>query len=191
MVDTEVKMNQLGLLMLDEMDNKKVIDVVGVGLKYFPHNKKQLKQEEYDEFNLGSPESYERGLNVLRGIEVKVSRSDFRNGFICTSCNYNYVLIPTRLVSPSVLPKGVGLIEYNRYKFTCTPSDEEAPERRPFKLTGLRVVRRATYRNLPQFQIDHTIAEIAQRHSPDSHKDTLLEVTCNIEDPELVYQAPV
>ena len=35
MVDTEVKLNQLGLLRYLELDNKKVIDVVGVGLKYF------------------------------------------------------------------------------------------------------------------------------------------------------------
>ena len=59
------------------------------------------------------PRYLEVRQNILRGIEVKVSRADFRNGFFCTGCNYNYLLTPMRLVSPSILPTGVGLIEYN------------------------------------------------------------------------------
>ena len=101
MVDIEVKLNQLGLQRYLELDNKKVIDVIGVGLKYFPWSKRKIQDDDYDDFELSKPEQYEIGYNVLRGIEVKVSKSDFKNGFVCTSANYNYVMAPTKLVSPN------------------------------------------------------------------------------------------
>ncbi len=96
MVETEVKLNQLGLLRYIELD-KKIIDVVGVGLKYFQWNQHKIQDELIDDFKLTKPEKYEIGYNILRGIEVKVSKSDFKNGFICTGTNYNYVLAPMRL----------------------------------------------------------------------------------------------
>ena len=105
MVDTEVKLNRLGLDRYTEMDNKKVIDVVGIGLKHLPLKRVRFKNGEYDHFHIPDYRRYECAFNVLRGIEVKVSRSDFKNGFICTSCNYNYVLTPMKLVSPSIIPK--------------------------------------------------------------------------------------
>ena len=186
MVDTEVKLNQLGLLRYLELDNKQVIDVVGVGLKYFPWSRRKIQDELYDDFELEKPEQYEIGYNILRGIEVKVSKSDFKNGFICTGTNYNYVLTPTKLVSPSILPKGVGLIEYNRYKFDVTENDlEKKTMPRPFNISGLKVVRRAQYRNLPQFHIDHTIAMIAQRRIGNL-RETYREVLEGLTNPELV-----
>ena len=185
-VDTEVKLNKLGLLKYLELDNKKVIDVVGVGLKYFPWSRRKIQDELYDDFELDTPEQYEIGYNIIRGIEVKVSKSDFKNGFICTGTNYNYVLTPTKLISPSLLPKGVGLIEYNRYKFKVTEKElEENTALRPFKIEGLRVVKRAQYRNLPQFHIDHVVAMIAQRQT--SKHETYNEVLKELDNPELVY----
>ena len=182
-----MKLNQLGLLRYLELDNKQVIDVVGVGLKYFPWSRRKIQDELYDDFELENPEQYEIGYNILRGIEVKVSKGDFKNGFICTGTNYNYVLTPTKLISPSILPKGVGLIEYNRYKFDVTENDlEEKPKSRPFKISGLRVVKRAQYRNLPQFHIDHTIAMIAQRRTG-KQQETYREVIEGLTNPELVY----
>lgn len=191
MVDTEVKLNQLGLLRYLELDNKKVIDVVGVGLKYFPWSRRKIQDELYDDFELSDPDQYEIGYNILRGIEVKVSKSDFKNGFICTGTNYNYVLAPTKLISPSLLPKGVGLIEYNRYKFEVTENDlEENPAQRPYKFNGLRVVKRAQYRNLPQFHIDHTISMIAQRRT-NNRQETYNQVKEGLTDQELVYVPPI
>jgi hypothetical protein len=134
------------------------------------------------------PDLHDVGVNVLRGVEAKVSRSDFKNGFICSGCNYNYVLTPIRLVSPSLLPRGVGLIEYNRYKFSCEPSDD--PKRRPYRMSGLRVIRRANYRELPRFQVDHAIAAIAKRRLSETKREALAEVLTSLEDTELVYQTP-
>ena len=191
MVDTEVKLNQLGLLRYMELDNKQVIDVVGVGLKYFPWSRRKIQDELYDDFDLEKPEQYEIGYNILRGIEVKVSKSDFKNGFICTGTNYNYVLTPTKLISPSILPKGVGLIEYNRYKFDVSENDlDEKPKPRPFNISGLKVIKRAQYRNLPQFHIDHVISMIAERRT-NNQKETYREVVDGLTDPELVYNLVV
>jgi hypothetical protein len=186
MVDIEVKLNQLGLDRYLELDNKKVIDVIGVGLKYFPWKRRKIQDEEYDDFELFKPEQYDIGYNVLRGIEVKVSKSDFKNGFVCTSANYNYVMTPTKLVSPSLVPKGVGLIEYNRYKFDVEENDDEREGSRPFKIDGVRVVKRATYRHIPQFHIDHVISLIAQRTLTSIEED-YIQVLSGINDPELVY----
>ena len=187
MVDTEVKLNQLGLLRYLELDNKKVIDVVGIGLKYFPWSRRKIQDELYDDFELDTPEKYEIGYNIIRGIEVKVSKSDFKNGFICTGTNYNYVLTPTKLISSSLLPKGVGLIEYNRYKFNVIEKElEENSMSRPFKIEGLKVVKRAQFRNLPQFHIDHVVAMIAQRQTDNKH-ETYNEILEELDNPELVY----
>ena len=185
MVDIEVKLNQLGLNRFLELDNKKVIDVIGVGLKYFPWKQRKIQDEKYDDFKLPQPDQYEIGYNVLRGIEVKVSKSDFKNGFVCTSANYNYVMAPTKLVSPSLVPKGVGLIEFNKYKFGVEETDDERPFSRPFKISGVRVVKKAKYRSIPQFQIDHVISLIAQRKS--SMENDYKQVLSGIDNPELVY----
>lgn len=191
MVETEVKLNQLGLLRYLELDNKKVIDVVGVGLKYFPWNRRKIQDELIDDFELVKPEKYEIGYNILRGIEVKVSKSDFKNGFVCTGTNYNYVLAPMKLISPGLLPKGVGLIEYNRYKFDVQENErQENLLERPYRFNGLRVVKRARYRTLPQFHIDHVIATIAQRRTW-NRNEIFSNVIDGMTDPELVYSLEV
>jgi|GEM_PF-2020019 len=191
-VETEVALNHLGLLRYCELDNKTVVDVVGVGLKYFDYRRRKIQSEEYGDFKLDNQEQYVIGYNVLRGIEVKVSRGDFRNGFACTGCNYNYLLTPMRLVSPGVVPRGVGLIEYNRYKFSCEPVDQEDgnPGRRSFKLRGLRVVKPATYRHLPQFHIDHVIEQISRRRDASDQISTYLNVAESMKDPDLLYVQP-
>jgi len=191
-VETEVALNHLGLLRYCELDNKKVVDVVGVGLKYFDYRRRKIQDEEYGDFKMYNPEQYVIGYNVLRGVEVKVSRGDFRNGFACTGCNYNYLLTPMKLVSPGVVPRGVGLIEYNRYKFSCEPveQDDGNPGRRPFKLRGLRVVKPATYRHIPRFHIDHVIEQISRRRNASDQISTYLNVAESMKDPDLLYVQP-
>ena len=192
MVDTEVKLNQLGLLRHLEIDNKKIIDVVGVGLKYYPwRSHRRIHNEFYDDFELEAPDKYEIGYNILRGIEVKVTKNDFKNGFICYGTNYNYVLTPMKLISPSLLPKGVGLIEYNKYKFDVSKNDfEKIQTVKPFKIKGLRVIKRANYRKLPQFHIDHVISMIAKRRTS-YQNEAYREVFESLMNPELVYNLSV
>ena len=64
-------------LVPDELDNHKIIDLLGVGKKYIPYDK-QVENER------GYKQSY---FEVLRGIEIKVSRSDFKRGFVQSGCN--------------------------------------------------------------------------------------------------------
>jgi len=185
-VEEEVPLNRLGLTPFTGLDNKKVIDVLGVGLRY---REPERPGEGFEGFELGDPQRYLFGYNILRGVEVKVSRSDYRSGFVCSGCNYNYVLTPMRMVSPSELPGGVGLVEFNRYKFGCGLREEgEARDGRPFKLTGLRVVRRPSYRRVPQFQVDHVVAEVARRRV--RYRDVLEDVMRCMGDPELIYREP-
>lgn len=138
LVSTEVYLSRKGQQKIHSLDDHKVIDVLGVGERYNRNGER---------------------TNILKGIEVKVSRSDFKNGFACSGCNFNYVLTPMRLVAPWEVPKEVGLIEYNKYKFQCSLSDYDK-----FSFKGLRVVRKSKFRKIPQYQIDNTIANIL-RHS--------------------------
>jgi hypothetical protein len=192
MVDTEVKLNQLGLLRYLELDNKKIIDVIGVGLKYYPwRSHRKIRDEQYEDFELETPDKYEIGYNILRGIEVKVTKNDFQNGFICFGTNYNYVLTPMKLISPSLLPKGVGLVEYNKYKFDVSKNDSEKLSLvKPFNIKGLRVIKRANYRKLPQFHIDHVISMIAQRRIG-YQNEAYKEVLEGLMNPDLVYNLTV
>jgi hypothetical protein len=149
MVDTEVSLSRFGQRRLGDLDARHVIDVCGVGerlreVRGLPHG---------EERGL-----YEAGENILRGVEVKVSRSDFRSGFVCTGCNYNYLLTPMRLVAPWEVPQGVGLIEYNKHKFSVEPTDEDR-----LAFTGLRVVRKASFRSIGRIQVDNAVAGIARR----------------------------
>jgi len=189
LVDTEVKLNHLGLKRLEELDNHTVIDVCGVGLKYFPQGKKRLRQDDFDEFELVNPYKYELGSNILRGVEVKVSRSDFRNGFICSGCNYHYVLTPMRLIAHHEVPKGVGLIQYNKYKFSCELNTEDpyTNSKRAFNMKGLRVIKRPTYRNIPQFQIDNAIERMLTRSREQDLRKVMHEIRKSMKGEDMVY----
>ena len=147
LVDTEVQLCRYGQQMIHTLDDHHIVDVCGVGERFYNIKDNSLGRGEY-----------EVTRNILRGIEVKVSRSDFRNGFICTACNYNYLLTPMRLVAPWEVPKGVGLIEYNKYKFKV-----ELTEENKFKFEGLRVVKKSRHRTITPFQVDNATAYIARR----------------------------
>jgi hypothetical protein len=152
LVDTEVSLGRLGNS--HELDGHHVIDACGVGERFFRPQGRSLSDF------LGEGGEYEVKRNVLRGVEVKVSRSDFMNGFVCSCCNFNYLLTPMRLVAAWEVPRGVGLIEYNRHKFSVELEGEEG-----FRFRGLRAVRKAAYRGLRQYQIDNATARIARSSS--------------------------
>jgi hypothetical protein len=93
-----------------------------------------------------------------------------------------------KLISPSILPRDVGLIEYNRYKFQCSLNEEETHNKKPFKIKGLRMIKKPKFRKVPQFHVDHAINQIALRQSkPES---VYIKVIDELSDPELVYQDP-
>jgi len=82
-----------------------------------------------------------------------------------SSLSYHYMLTPMRLLTAREVPKGVGLIEFNKYKFSCelNRDDSDATLKRAFNLKGLTVVKRPMFRNIQQFQIDHATSLMARR----------------------------
>jgi hypothetical protein len=163
LVDTEVPLTRYGQRRLHALDERHVIDVCGLGERF---SKLGWGAAQGDD----GPNSrdYEVKRNVLRGIEVKVSRSDFRNGFVCTGCSYNYLLTPMRLVSPSEVPRGVGLIEYNRYKFAAELNEDGA-----FALRGVRVVRRPAFKRIRHYQVDNATSRMVCRLNVNRPKELL------------------
>lgn len=132
-------------------------------MKYVSSREKSKhSKQEFKELVIRNIDEYSFGYNILRGIEVKVSRSDFKNGFICSGCNYNYILTPMRLLAQYEVPSGVGLIEYNKHKFSCELGSvyKSNPARRTFRLKGVKIVKKPVYKTVPQFQIDNAISSI-------------------------------
>lgn len=163
LVDTEIPLTMFGQRRLHDLDGHHVIDVCGVGERFF------TPDEGYsDERGRGD---YELKRNILRGVEVKVSKSDLRNGFVCSGCNYNYLLAPMRLVPPSALPRGVGLVEYNRYKFSAELVGDDR-----FCFEGLRVVRNPSFKRVRHYMVDNATAHMSQRRLTGSLDDLLDEM---------------
>jgi hypothetical protein len=77
-----------------------------------------------------------------------------------------------RLVSPGSLPPGVGLIEYNRYKFSA-----ELREEGPFGLKGLRVVRKASFQSISRYQVDNATSIMIRRQIENQLEEMLRELT--------------
>jgi len=181
LVDKEVPLSQIGLIRYTNLDMRTVIDALGVGMR---HSTLNGHTEGSDDFDPSELNGVEAGECTLRGVEVKVTRSDFHAGFACSGCNYHYLLTPLRLLSPWEVPKGIGLIEYNKHKFTCE-YDEKLLDR-PYKFDGLRVVKHATYRQIPRFIIDCAIANIARRNLNLTRRRIVDEVMQGSSSPPLV-----
>ena len=131
-----------------ELDNHFIMDVVGMGKKYIPY------MQRGPNFKYSDDNYYQE---ILRGIEVKVSKADLKNGFCCTGCNYHYLLTPMRLVNPADLPKWVGLLEYSKHKFKVSYGYNG------FTLEGLRVVKKPKFREITERQLQKTIVAIGTR----------------------------
>ena len=78
------------------------------------------------------------GNNIV-GIEVKVSLNDYKNGFIFSGCNYNFLLTPMKILTPSKLPSGVGLLEFNKHKWSYEVSKSGS-----INLEGIRLLKKFT-----------------------------------------------
>jgi len=157
LADLEVPINRIGLERFGSMDTRTVIDALGIGLRRGNFQDSDVV-EGIDRETLNCAEVYEC---ITRGVEVKVTRGDFRAGFACSGCNYHYLLTPLKLLSPSEVPAGVGLIEYNKYKFSAKPDNSDPY--RPFRIEGLRVLRRPLFHRVPRFQVDGAVAHLGWR----------------------------
>ena len=82
---------------------------------------------------------------------------------------YAVSVTPMRLVAPWEVPKGVGLVEYNKYKFSV-----ELTEENKFQFKGLRVVKKSQHRSISPFQVDNATAYIARRRT-NSRLEKILE----------------
>lgn len=94
----------------DKHSNKKVVDCVGV----------------------------DKSQETTYGIEVKVSRNDFKNGY-STRCNYNYVMCPTDMIDKTELPDYVGLI------YVDTDGVQFITNSKEQRLQGVNLVKKAKY----------------------------------------------
>jgi hypothetical protein len=94
----------------DEISNKKFVDCVGVD-----------KRQEY-----------------TYGIEAKVSKSDFNNGY-STRCNYNYIICPDGLIEPNELPDYVGLIYVDLENVVFITNSKEK------RIQGLTMVKKSKF----------------------------------------------
>jgi len=67
-----------------------------------------------------------------------------------------------KLLSPSIIPDGVGLIEFNKHKWRFDLSENGL-----FKLQGLRLVKPSQHHVIPQFQVDNIVSSLFRRHVSD------------------------
>jgi len=139
---TEVYVRRKYDELLSPLDNKQIIDVVGVGVKPIMVVDKIYADGYKSRRKIGEE-------IVLRGIEVKVSRADFKNGFVASGCNYNYLLTPIGMVAKSEVPKTVGLLEFD-------PSWK-------YQASRLKITKRPRYKPIDDFYITKIRHELAQR----------------------------
>ena len=167
LVATEVHITSLRRKITSHLDNHLIIDVCGVGEKYVPLHKREFEwKEDVFKFKYSGREIPRRWkeykgkskFNIVRGLEVKVSRSDFKNGFVCSGCNYNYLMIPEGLVYSNEVPKNVGVVKVDmkNFKSSFDPIDR-------FSFQGLRVTHTPKFQQVEQWQIDNAISHIARR----------------------------
>lgn len=129
---------------------KQFIDACGVGIQYISQWEREFG---------GKPKEYNRV--IIRGIEVKTSRSDYHNGFVRSGCNYNYLLTPKGLLKKTEIPQKMGLIEYEENKFSCDKAWNN-----PFQFKGLRVVKRPVKQDLSDKDFKMITFEIGRKMRP-------------------------
>jgi hypothetical protein len=161
LVATEVHVGLSRERLNSELDAHSIIDVCGVGEKYISQYQRpnSLIVDSHD----GSRTPYYK-YNITRGIEVKVSKADFKNGLVCTGCNYNYLMVPEGLVWSLEVPKELGVIKVDIQRFRCR--FHGGTELR-FEFDGLHILRKPSFREIRQYQIDNVLASIAKRATID------------------------
>ena len=134
---------------IHELDRHHIIDVLGVGKRFIPYVDRIRSEFMYNK-------SYD---NILRGLEVKVSRSDFKNGFVTSGCNYHYLITPMRLIAVHEIPNWFGLLEYNKYKFKIYGGLLGGR----FNIEGLRIVKKPKFLDISTYQFDRGLSSVSTR----------------------------
>jgi hypothetical protein len=142
--------------LVEENDAHYTIDILGISKKYIPYEK-QVKIK--DEHGCDTTVKY---YNVLRGIEVKVSRSDFKNGFIHTGCHYNYLLVPKGLVLPSEVHASVGLIEVDLEKACVQKPYVATMQNQGFYLSGIELKRQPKRKQMEDYLVNMAFSAIGE-----------------------------
>ena len=144
---------------------RSIIDVLGVGIKpeknrYFKTGEIQLVERPYcDEPIEFHVTARKPDIPMIRGIEVKVSKTDFNAGYISTGCNYNYVLAPMKMINKKDLPSYVGLIEFNKYKFSIKWLINQFK----YRIEGVKVVKHPKWKDVDESRIHLAIRIIGER----------------------------
>jgi len=129
------------------------IDILGIGWEYLPPNKETYQTNKRE---------------ILRGIEVKISKSDFNNGFIHNSCHYNYLLIPKDFIEPDQVHKSIGIIEVDLDNFKII---RDKPPWYGYHMVGVTVTR-------PPQRVKINEDELSEMHLR-SVKSEMLETLTN------------
>jgi len=130
---------------------KQFIDACGIGIQYRSQWRLEFTQDNAEDYK----------SVVIRGIEVKTSRSDYRNGFVASGCNYNYLLTPKGLLKKTEIPQKMGLIEYDKDKFSCSKAWNN-----PFQFKGLRVVKKPSKQIVPEKDFKMITSEVGRKMRP-------------------------
>lgn len=122
------------------LDKHNIIDVCGVGVKYRQN-----------------PDPYDSMIKVpiIRGIEIKISRGDFRNGFIHSGCNYHYLLFPKGLVKKEEVKPEIGLIEYDPETFSVRKGLMK------YLFNGFKVIRAPRFKEISDRDFNYVRGQIA------------------------------
>lgn len=126
---------------LNEQDHHRIIDLCGIGDKY----------TDYASRRENDPTSF----RILRGIEIKISRGDFKNGFIHTGCNYHYLLVPKGLVNKSEVDTKIGIIEYDQENFSVKKVQMK------YWFKGFDIIRPPKFQKISERMLKHVEYQIA------------------------------
>ncbi|MHA1286031.1 MAG: hypothetical protein ACTSPB_01385 [Candidatus Thorarchaeota archaeon] len=136
----------MGSLVPDDLDNHKIIDLLGVGKKYIPYDK-QVEDER------GYRKTF---FEILRGVEIKVSRSDFKRGFIQSGCNYHYLMFPKGLIERDEVPTGVGVVSVDIDSFMWSKWGTR------LYLHGVETLRRPRFQKISDRDFNHSVRHIGK-----------------------------
>ncbi len=83
------------------------------------------------------------------------------NGFCASGCHYHYVLAPMGMIRKYELPDHVGLLEFNKHKFSATWTNYG----KKWELAGVRLVKRPRLMAVPERNVLTCVVDLARKSS--------------------------